>query len=530
MALSVRRVAGWGTLLLASALAAAIWAMLVVFAARPGLKAVIDLSPQRRFTLTDDTKELLATVRQAEQKIELHTVYEPLALSGEATERDKHVYALRASIQNLTTDLLRQYRAIGGNSVDVWHHSLRDEPGRIRELTRALDRRILNFVLVKVGERSKVLSVDWDLAEIDLGQSAGPQLPGQTREPMPLLRDYKGEEAISSAIKSLLVEGKPKLYVLEGYGEANISDGVEHSYSELMTTLEAEGFQIARLNLAESRAVPPDATCLALIEPRKEMGDAHAEAILAYLRRGGRLFLNVAYVDQPEEWNPTLGNLGQRLGFGLGQDLVCNLVGDPRRPGQPGRHGEYHVQTLQITDLNPVHDLTRSMLRNGRFPVLVAAREIRRSAAPPDYAAVDLSLLRTSRFSWIEERTVVQGPGQRSVDYYAPQGVEMAPRCVGAVIDVVANEGERPGHVVVVSGMAFHNAAFRTVNGDLALNVFQWMAERKVLVGVRGTRYQPRELKLVGQQVGRVQWLLIAGVPGALLLLGIAVLWRRSRI
>jgi hypothetical protein len=144
--------------------------------------------------------------------------------------------------------------------------------------------------------------------------------------------------------------------------------------------------------------------------------------------------------------------------------------------------------------------------------------------------AVDLSLLRTSRYSWIEERTVISG-GERQVDWIAPQGPGvMAPRCVGAVIDVVPSSGERPGHLVIVSGHAFNNAPLRTVNADLALNVFQWMAERKALVGVRGTRYQPRELKVVAQQVDRTRWLLVAGVPGGLLVLGLAVLWRRSRI
>lgn len=532
MAMRLRHVAGWAGLLVAGVLGLAIWLMMVVFATRPGLKTVVDLSPQRRFSLTEGTVELLRQVRSEGKAIELHTVYELLGLPDEATERDRAIYTLRASIQNLTTDVLRQYRALGGDSVQVWHHNLREDIGRIRELTKALDRRIQNFVLVKVGERSKVLSVDFDLAEIDMGQNPGGQvLPGQTRASKPLLTDYKGEEAISSAIKSLLVEGTPKLYVLEGYGEANITDATGLSYSDLMHTLEQEGFAIERLNLAETKAVPKDATCLALLEPRKEMDDTHAEALVAYLRRGGRLFLNPVYVLTPESWNPTLENLGRRLGFGLSQDLVCNLVADPRNPDRPGRHGDYFVQNLEITALNPVHDLTRALYREGRFPTLMLAREIRKSADPPPDVAPDLSLLRTSPYSWLEERTVVSGGGERQPDWIAPVGEDvMASRCVGAVIDVVATEGDRPGHVVIVSGHAFNNLPFRTVNADLALNIFQWMAERKALVGVRGTRYKPHELKLVRQQVSRVQWLLIAFVPGFLLLCCVGVLWRRSRI
>src|SRR5690606_35692796 len=271
MAVRLRRVAGWSGLLLAAALGAAIAVMAVVLATRPGLRKVIDLSPAKRFTITDDTIELLDELRKAGHTLELHTVYEPLGLPENATERDRYIYALRSSLQDLTTDLLRQYAAHGGEAVKVVHHDLRLHIDRVRELTRALDQRMANFVLLKVDQRNKVLSVDFDLAQIDFGQSQATRLPGQSREPKPILQDYKGEEAISSAIKSLRVEGRPKLYVLEGYREADISSSTSVSYSSLMHALEREGFQIARLNLTESRVVPDDAACVALFEPGSEM-------------------------------------------------------------------------------------------------------------------------------------------------------------------------------------------------------------------------------------------------------------------
>lgn len=531
MAMKLRRVAGVTTLILSALLGFAIWVMLVVLSTRPSLKAVVDLSPQARFTVTEATLDLLRSLRDSGKKLEIFTVYEPLGLPDNATERDSHIYTLRLSLQDLTTDLLRQYAAVGGEAVRVTHYDLRREIKSVRELVRATSTGRQNFLVVKVDQRSKVLSIDFDLAEIDMpGAAGGQRLPGQTRDAKPILKNYKGEEAISSAIKSLLAEGTPKLYVLEGYRAASIRDRSASSYSELMVALEEEGFKIAQLNLTDTRTVPDDAACVALFEPRAELPDQHVEALVEYLRRGGRVFVNIAY-SEIESWNPRLDNLGRRLGFALSDDLVCALVPDPARPNQPGRDGSPTSQYLQINDLNPLHEVTRAMYRTGRFPTITMAREIQRAASVPEGVAVDLSLMRTGKWCWLEQRTVVTA-GERTVDWFVPtdRPPEFAPRSVGAVIDVVTGEGKPPGHFVLLSGLTLMNGAFRTVNGDLGLNVFQWMAERKELVGVRGTRYVPKQLKLVGAQVERVQWLLVAGVPGALLLLGIVVLWRRSRI
>ena len=65
-------------------------------------------------------------------------------------------------------------------------------------------------------------------------------------------------------------------------------------------------------------------------------------------------------------------------------------------------------------------------------------------------------------------------------------------------------------------------------NSDFGLNIFNHLAERPVSVTVRSRAYQARDLQLVPQQLGRISWLLMGGVPFSLLLLGITVFWRRG--
>jgi ABC-2 type transport system permease protein len=523
LALGFRRGTGWLQVGSCALLGVLIWGMAVVLSARPGLSFRIDLSPQARFTMSRDTEDLLAELRKADMKVEFHTFFEPLQQQAQNEQHEEYL-KIQRRLQDLTRDLLRLYRKVGGESVTVVEHDLLRQEARTREFSQTVALNKRNAVVVKLGKRSKTLSVDLDLGEIDFPtQEQGP--PG-TGHRLPLLKDFKGEEAISSALKGLQVEGSAKVYWVTGLMEASFEAPIGHSYSELANALGAEGFQVLRLDLEREKEIPADAGVLALVEPRYEITPAVAGKLVAWLQRGGRLFVNLAWVEEPDDHNPTLEALGQRLGFEIGKDLVCHLIEDPRNPNR-GTGGP-QSQTLAITEMSPVHPVTRPLLLHGRTLYLKAGREIRRRAGPePAGTRLDPSLLRTGPMAWIETR------GQSGeVDYYPAQDLRrdaFEPRCVGAVVTVDPVEGgKRPGQVLLVSGVGFINDAIKS-NGDFVLNAFQWLAERKELVGVRGDRYVPRSLKATPQQLERVRWLLVAIVPGLLLVLGATVLFVRSR-
>lgn len=522
MALGRRgRLGGWSVLLGAGALALVAWGLAAVLFTRPALKALWDLSPQARFTVDDATKKLLAQLADRGLVVEFHTVFEPLPrVDPRMTDGQKRWIDIQRRVQNLTRDLLRQYAYLGGDAVRVTHHDLLRAPKKVREVAKLVELQRTNSVVVKIGKRSKVLWVDGDLADVELpGARPQPGIPGG-RMPVPILKAYKGEEAISSAIRSLLVEGTPVVYFLEGYGTDDISSPTGGSYSELAGALSDEGFQIRMLDLEGERQIPDDAAVVALIDPHREMSGAAAETLVAWVRRGGRVLINVGYWAVPADWNVRLDELGRRLGFELSDDLVCELIPDPMDPRRL-RMGP-QTQNLVITNLNPVHPVTRPLLNRQRYPRLKMGREIRRLDPTPAGVRVDTSFLRTGPRAWLERR----GPDGQP-DFVAPSDAgAFTSRSVGAVVDVDAEGGGRTGHVVVVAAFGFENLGFK-VNGDFALNLFNWLAERRELVRVRGQRYVAHRLELAPQQVERLRWLLVGGVPGGLVLLGLLVFWRR---
>ena len=192
------------------------------------------------------------------------------------------------------------------------------------------------------------------------------------------------------------------------------------------------------------------------------------------------------------------------------------------------------VLQLVIRHMNPVHDITKGLMQDKRFPVMREAREIRAIEPRPEGANVDLSLLMTDP-TWLAPR------GTDSLPDLAPpsDGNARRSRCVGAIVDVLLPEGapknQRSGRLILLSGKALVNGFYKR-QSDLGLNIFQWLAERRALVTIRREPLSVRPLDLGrdpdmrAERLANIAWLLRAWVPGFLLLLGIFVLWRRSRV
>ena len=535
---AARRLVGRFLLVVQVALALVICSLVVWLAMRPTLKHLWDVTASARYTVDPSTRELLAEIRAAYTKdekrsLELHTIYATIP-GADARERmsqeELAAWSIVETVQGLTTDLLRQYAYLGGDAVKVIHHDPVREIARTREFVKSVGLKNENVAVVKFGARTKTLSLDMDIADVEVPDPKAGGVPGGPR--IPLLKSFKGEEAISSAIKSLLVEGKPRAYFVTGYGEPPLGEARADSYSELASALQREDFEVLQLpleKLALAGGIPEDAAVVAMMEPRREPSPRAIDALSDYVHRGGRLLLNLSFMESPPDWNPAFELFGNRFGFAIGQDLICTGQQDPRRPNTV-TGGTPQVRMLTISELSPVHEVTRPLLRAGRTVYLMDAREITALAAPPAGVRVDTSLLMASPNSWLEPR---DANGNVAFAPNLPAERErFQRRSVGALVEVVPQgqkPDSRPGRIALLSGIAFVNRAMGS-NGDLGINLFQWLAERKQLVTIRGTRYQSSSMKHVTAiQYGRASALMIYWVPGGLLGLALFVLWWRAR-
>jgi hypothetical protein len=515
-------------LLLGGALMLAIWALLVWVASRPALKRMIDLTPQQVNSVDPATEELLRELRTRKAEIEFHLFLPPLN-EQPANDLQQQETNIRRRLHELTMLLLRRYQFLGGESVKVLPHDFYANVSDVREAAQRFDYKSAEGDVLVVAVRMpgkalryRKLSLALDLAEIGLPSTGPSPLRGAA---LPVLKRYLGEKQISSSIKGLLVEGTPVAYLLREFSTLlDTTGGFGHGYSAFLGALTDSGFEVREWKTIASPQVPEDAALVLVIEPDSELPDTVAQALFDYVKRGGRLFLDYCYSDV-EDHNPTGGKLAELLGFALTPGPVFHKIVDSYRSG--GRALDGDVAVARVPVVPGQHPATRRFRESGRPLEVANARAVRPSPdASPAFRRE--ALLSTGDKAWLARR----GNDGR-MDLRSGQ-VTLGAFDVGMAFEVdVPTDAKKPdapkvGQVVLVSGIFCNNAGW-PVFGDLAMNICNWLTERRVLLDLKTPVYEATYLQAQPQQLERAWWLLICGVPGGLLVVGFTVLWRRRQ-
>lgn len=542
-----RRLVLWSNLALGALLMLVVWALLVWVASRPALKALIDLTPQRINSVDPVTVELLQDLRAQKTEIQFHLFAPPLSGEG-ADDRGRQELSIRSRLVDLTRMLLKTYQYLGGEVVTIVDHDFAAiDQQAIREAAQKFDYKVAEGEVLAVAVRMagkewrhRKLSLVSDLAVIDVPQSgiqAGPRMS------MPVLKNYKGEEAISSALKSLLVMGIPVAYVLRDGATAPGSDlfsGTPTGYDSLFLALQQAGFDVRVLSFRETPVVPADATLVLVLQPRSDLLDRDANALFDYCKRGGRVVLNYSWNGPEPDMNPNGGRLGELLGFQLSKQPVFHLIQDSNgRTAGRGLSGDPAVAKLLLQYY--MHPAMRRLAEARRWVEMTQALEVdERPNAPTGMRREPL--LATGEQAWLAV------PGADGYPSYQAPKVGLQPRIVAMAIEVdppsvaPGKDGDgkagssvppkadvRPGVAIVFGGVFANNAGMRAGFGDLALNVCNWLAERRVLLDIKGSKYEATHIALQPQQLTRIYWFLVAVVPSVFFALGLLVVVIRRR-
>lgn len=537
--MNTRSLQGMGNLLLSVVLGLAAWALLVVVFSRPELRVLVDLTPGRTASVSDGTRSLIRSLRDREDvRVELHTFYRDMVPHPNPDALRKAIESIYGRSRRLTEELLRLYAALGGDKlrvVDNNRFSL--EQARSNRSRLSLSSKQQHVVVVaafwkddkgKERVRRKVLSIASDLIEVD-DPSRNP-VPGAEKA-VPRMTAFTGEAQISSAIKSLIAGGTPTVYFVAGHEEKTAQDPRnDYDYNGLARALQAAGFQKKVLNL-RTEDIPADATVLACIEPRKGFDQAEVDKLQAYLKAGGRLFLNLIHHGY-QNWNRPYQNLLGPLG------LQC----DPRLVAQAYEGFDAaNAANLTLKNINVAHQITRPLFQEAGENLVLRmanARPLARTAELPEGVSVDPSLLLSDARCWLAGSS---GAGLQP-DLVPPNGTaQFRNYSVGALVEFEAAQVDgRRGKAVVISGQMFTDAYDRMLETgaqkDFALNCFDWLAERLELVpgrpgsGKLFTIDLGADVELRKARMRSIWRTLVLYVPGLFVILGVLVTLKRRRI
>ena len=101
---------------------------------------------------------------------------------------------------------------------------------------------------------------------------------------------FDGEGAITSAIDYVTSEELPKMYVLEGHGEADLPD-------EFTEQLSKENIETESFSLLNEDSIPEDADCILIYAPASDISSDEKDILEDYLEEGGKLLVMAGPVE-----------------------------------------------------------------------------------------------------------------------------------------------------------------------------------------------------------------------------------------
>jgi gliding motility-associatede transport system auxiliary component len=324
------------------------------------------------------------------------------------------------------------------------------------------------------------------------------------------------EEGVTNAFIRVL-KGQKTAYFIQGHGERDLESSERDGYSQLKKEFENENYQIKTLVLMQKMEIPSDCAVLVIAGPHTDYLPQEINAIQGYVDGGGRLLVLL----DPGVELPNLAKLLENWNVTVRNDLVIDENPLARLAGaQPSMPLIIKYGTSPIVEplarTATLFPLTRSFLIGKDFKPGI----------------VDDSLCETTDASF---GVADFNPKMQTVSY-RPDKDYKGPLTV-AVSGTVSDQGpagpggkkKREGRFAALGTSSIAVNAYLGFGGnrDLIMNTVNWLAAEEDLISVRPKPPENQHLDLNEQQMRRILFLGVLGVPILIIVLGISVWWGR---
>ncbi len=353
------------------------------------------------------------------------------------------------------------------------------------------------------------------------------------------------EEELTNGIVKVAEQSQKAIYFLTGHGEASIEDEENtEGMKGLAEAIRAEGYTVKTLNLLEAKGaapgaklevqlpghpsghkdepvaegagleVPLDVAVLIIGGAKGKLLQPEVAALERWVQKGGRL---IALLEPDSDAG--LGTLLAQWKIAPQADLVVDTNPLNRLLGLGPA-----APMVQPPEAQMEHPAVKALAA----PVVLAASRSLKIAEGGMPGVDAQALLEAGESAWGE--TNLQG-GSAAIDDKDNAGP--VPVLVAAVRDVTETvKLNTQGRVVVAGDSEWANNKYLQLqgNGDMFLNLLNWMAEEEGRISIRPKTRQASQLFLTQAQMGQVKFFSLDILPVLIVAMGLGiVLIRRQR-
>ena len=309
---------------------------------------------------------------------------------------------------------------------------------------------------------------------------------------------FAGENAITNAIHYVTSENLPKVYVLSGHGEQELS-------SDVTDMIKQDNMEYESLSLLSLEAVPEDAAAVLIHVPSSDLGEDETAVLISYLENGGNVVLMTDYIESGKMTN--LLKVTQAMGLTVETGIV--IEGD--RNMRISRYPHYILPEVSS------HDITDAMIDGGYYILAPIAQPITETES----STADITwLLTTSSSSYAKQAALNMKTTEKE------DGDTDGPFHVGAV-------SEKGGKLIwFSSGSMLNSNVDYTVGGansNLLLNALNWMGGQEESISIRAKSMDEETLTVPASSSSFWSVVMIGIIPAALIAVGVIIYIRRKR-
>ena len=442
----------------------------------------IDLTEEKLFTLTDESKEQVKNI-----------------------DKDIKIYFIGYSDDDSTLDLARQYTKVN-EKIKIEAVTSTDRPDLVEKYGIETNS---EGIIVEAGNKYKVL------ASSDL----------YTQDATTYESINVAEEKLTAAIKSVSAEEVPKVYFLSGYSSFSLTSGMQY----LSMYLENEVNEIETLDVLSQGVVPEDCNTLVIASPESDFDDIATKAIMDYINKGGNILWLNAAMSQSKDFT----NVNKILAMYGINPFEVGIIRETNSSKMVSDSPDLIMPEIQYADVT-------SKLYDSEGVIFINATKINTvdDDALNNLNVTKTDLVKTSENAYFRNNFSISSDSAQSEE-------EKGTFLVGAQFDKkISEENEETGDKEVVSKIIIYGEnyfasdyqltqstytpmiAYRQ-NKDLVLNSIAYLSDREEDITVR--KSTGSVTYTATEQENRIILAIITAVPIVIIIIGIIVWIKRRR-